>query len=195
MLILTSDGLSSPSLRLRASAHLSGKRCALVTTASIGYKALDRHVPRLKEDLLACGVRDAVCFDFDEQSPDELSSYDAALLIGGNPFYLLHSIRTHGYTEALHTLSRSGTLMGVSAGTAVLTPSIGILAQYTPEMNQSVGLDDLAGLSLFPQEILPHYSKFLTRFEHFEERAQAYEHKNGVSLLRLNDGEAVFSRC
>ena len=74
----------------------------------------------------------------------------------------------------------------------MLTPSIAVIDVFTPEMNSDVGLTDKTGLSLCDCEILPHYSKFLTRFDRFEDRAQEYEHQHRVTLHRLNDGEALF---
>ena len=38
MLILTSNGLTSQHLFDLTAPHLTGKRCALVATASVGYK-------------------------------------------------------------------------------------------------------------------------------------------------------------
>ena len=192
MLILTSNGLTSQEIVDRAIPHISGKRCALVTTASVGYKQTDKNIPRHTKELQTCGAPEITLFDFDEQSPADLTAYDAAMLIGGNPYYLLHSIRTHGFTQPLRELSKKGTLIGVSAGALVLTPSIAVIDAFTPEMNQHVGLTDKTGLSLCDCEILPHYSKFLTRFDRFEDRAQDYEHQHCVTLHRLNDGEALF---
>lgn len=192
MLILTSNGLTSQEILNRTAPYLSGKRCALVTTASVGFKHNDKNVPRHTQALLACSASSVELFDFDEQSPEELAAYDAAMLIGGNPYYLLHSIRTHGFAQPLHELSAKGTLIGVSAGALVLTPSIAIIDAFTPEMNQHIGLTDKTGLSLCDCEILPHYSKFLKRFDRFEDRAQDYEHQHCGTLHRLNDGEALF---
>lgn len=192
MLILTSNGLTTPDLIQKASPFLKGKRCALVTTASVGFKEKDWHVPRLAEELFSCGAASVELFDFDLQSPEAFSAYDAALLIGGNPFYLLASIRKHGFADVLNIFGKDKTLIGVSAGSLVLTPSIGIIMQYTPEMNDIVGLTDLSALHLYPRQLLPHYGKFLTKFDHFEQKAQTYEQKHGIRLIRLNDGEAIF---
>ena len=192
MLILTSNGLTSQELLDRATPHLSGKRCALVTTASVGFKQNDKNVPRHTRELQTCGASQVALFDFDEQSPEALAAYDAAMLIGGNPYYLLHSIRSNGFAQPLRRLAEQGTLIGVSAGAIVLTPSIAVIDVFTPGMNSDVGLTDKTGLSLCDCEILPHYSKFLTRFDRFEERAQEYEQQNDVTLHRLSDGEALF---
>lgn len=47
------------------------------------------------------------------------------------------------------------------------------------------------GKNLTEVEVLPHYSKFLQRFEGFEEKCAAYEKKYGREVIRLNDGEGV----
>ena len=39
--------------------------------------------------------------------------------------------------------------------------------------------------------ILPHYNKFITRFENFEEICSNYEQKKNIKVIRLNDGEAI----
>ncbi len=62
---------------------------------------------------------------------------------------------------------------------------------YSPEM-KFPGLTDLRGINLTKVEILPHYNKFLDRFECFEEKCKAYEKKHAVEVIRLNDGECVF---
>ena len=55
-----------------------------------------------------------------------------------------------------------------------------------------LGLTDLNALSLTDVQVLPHYSKFLTRFEQFEEKCYAYEKEHNVNVIRINDGEGVF---
>ena len=55
-----------------------------------------------------------------------------------------------------------------------------------------LGLTDLSGLSLTNVQVLPHYSKFLTRFEQFEEKCSVYEKEQNVNVIRINDGDGVF---
>lgn len=55
-----------------------------------------------------------------------------------------------------------------------------------------LGITDLRGLSLTQIQVLPHYSKFLSRFDNFEEKCCAYEKEHSVSVIRINDGEGVF---
>jgi dipeptidase E len=192
MLLLTSNGLTAPALRARAASLLSGCRSlALVTTASVGYKEKDWHVPQLSGELRACGLARVDCFDFDCQSASALLAYDAALLIGGNPFYLLSSIRRANAAPVLQTFALHRVLIGVSAGAMVLGPSLALANLYTPEMNAEVGLTDLTGLDLTCAQVLPHYKKFLSRFDRFEERAAEYERQTGARVLRLDDGQAA----
>ena len=49
----------------------------------------------------------------------------------------------------------------------------------------------LSGEALTGAEVLPHYSKFLKRFDRFEETCRAYEQERGVQVIRLDDGDDV----
>ena len=65
-----------------------------------------------------------------------------------------------------------------------------LLLLYRTSINV-VGLKDLSALKLTDIEVLPHYDRFLRRFEHFEETCAKYEADNDVAVVRLNDGDAV----
>lgn len=194
MLILSSNGLTSPALLEAARVQIRPwmQRAALVTTASLGYKEQDRHVPQRLKELDALGLA-AECFDFDDRPARSFANYDAAVFLGGNPFYLLKSLRACGAAPILKGfLEDEKLLIGCSAGSLVMQRSIALIARYSPELNDSVGLLDTIGLGLTDVEILPHYHRFLPRFEHFEKRAQAYERETGIPVLRIDDGQAVF---
>jgi len=199
MLILTSNGLSSPEIidKLRPLLPTRSK-AVFVTTASAGYKENDWNIPRLKEELFSLGISDVEYFDFDSQAPDLLSQYDVIEIIGGNPFYLLNSMKKAGCEALLKELSETKILIGVSAGALVLQNNINLIAKYSPEMNENVNLSDFTGFSLTNIEILPHYSRFLSRFDRFEETAKEYEVAENRTVIRIDDGQAVFienSRC
>lgn len=66
-----------------------------------------------------------------------------------------------------------------------------MIASYSPEMNKDINLLDLTGMDLTNIEILPHYNKFLSRFERFEEKAKEYEKKTNSQVIRLNDGQGI----
>ena len=130
-------------------------------------------------------------FDLDKQPAELLLDYDVVEFIGGNPYYLLHSIREHNATEILKEIATNKILIGWSAAAFVFSPTLELVNCYSPEMN-FLGLTDLRGLSLTQIQVLPHYSKFLSRFDRFEERCCEYEKEHNVNVIRINDGEGVF---
>lgn len=189
MIILCSNGLTSPWLREAAGRCVKGGRAALVVTADPEYREKNRHVPRCREELEALGLTVEI-FDLDRHPAQGLAQFDAVMLMGGNPYYLLDSIQKHGGRQALCQAADQGLLVGWSAGALVLGPSLGLVDLYSPELN-TVGLSSLGALGLTQAQVLPHYSRFHTRYEQFEARCQAYEREQGCKVYRLDDGEGL----
>ncbi len=190
MIVLTSNGLSSDCLMTEMRKYITTGKAALVVTADNVYKEKNYHVERLTQELETLGLR-VDCFDFDHQSSVELAQYDVVEMIGGNPYYLLDSIRRNGFCEVLADFAKSKVIIGCSAGALVLTPSLDLIDLYSPEMN-IVDLKDLSACHLTEVRLLPHYTKFLNRYDYFEEKCLQYEQENGCNVIRLNDGEGVF---
>lgn len=178
MIVLTSNGLSSERLMTAMQQHITTGKDALVVTADNVYKEKNYHVERLTKELEALGLQ-VNCFDFDTQSSAELAQYDVVEIIGGNPYYLLNSIRENGFAEILADFAERKTIIGCSAGALVLTPSLDLIDLYSPEMN-IVDLKDLTACHLTDVRLLPHYSKFLNRYDNFEEKCSQYEQKMDV---------------
>ena len=190
MLVLCSNGLSSELLVSYFSGKMTNcKTAALVVTADNEYKEKNYHVPRGIAELEALNLQVDI-FDLDKQDVDLLLNYDVVEFIGGNPFYLIHSIRKNHAKNVLRELAASRILIGWSAAAFAFGPTLELVNIYSPEMN-FLGLTDLSGLSLTDIQVLPHYSKYLTRFEGFEEKCCAYEKANNVNVIRINDGEGV----
>ncbi|MBD5150150.1 MAG: type 1 glutamine amidotransferase-like domain-containing protein [Oscillibacter sp.] len=192
MIILASNGLSSPPLLEAAGRCVRPGKAALVVTADNVYKERNYHVERAAGELERLGMT-VECFDFDTQSPDALLDYDLAEMIGGNPYYLLRSIRLRGFADALREFAENRVLTGWSAGALVIGPTLELIDRYAPEMN-GAGLTDLSALGLTDVQILPHYSRFLTRYENFEETCARYEREKRCRVIRINDGEGVLIR-
>lgn len=191
MLILCSNGLSSNELLLQFKNKICNcKHAALVVTADPVYKKKNYHVPRCIQELESLGFTVDI-FDLDVQPSEQLLQYDVVEFIGGNPYYLLNSIRSSNAIEPLRYLAEKKVLIGWSAAASVFGPTLDLLDQYTPEMNE-LGLTDLHGIALTDCIVLPHYSKFIHKFNHFEEICRAFEADNHVSVIRLNDGDGVF---
>ncbi len=192
MILLASNGLSSAPLLETAGRCVRPGKAALVVTADNVYKEKNYHVKRAAGELEQLGMA-VECFDFDAQSPNALLGYDLVEMIGGNPYYLLHAIRLHGFAGALREFAENRVLIGWSAGALVIGPTLELIDRYSPEMNEA-GLTDLSALGLTDVQILPHYSRFLTRYENFEETCARYEQEAHCRVIRLNDGEGVLVR-
>ena len=191
MLVLCSNGLSSKKILAHISEKaINCKTAALVVTADNEYKKNNYHVSRCIEELESLGLSVDI-FDLDKQSADLLLDYDVVEFIGGNPYYLLHSIRKNNAKEILRDIAINKILIGWSAAAFVFSPTLELVNCYSPEMN-FLGLTDLSGLALTDVQVLPHYNKFLSRFEKFEEKCCGYEKEHSVSVIRINDGEGVF---
>ncbi len=189
MIILTSNGLSSNKLIDAVKTHVKVGKAALVVTADNEYKEKNYHVERLTKELKMLGLS-VECFDFDKQKTTELMKFEVVELIGGNPYYLLDSIRKNDFQIALKYFAQNKCLIGCSAGALVLTPSLDLIDIYSPEMN-IVNLCDLSACNFTNIRILPHYSKFIKKYNAFEKKCSEYERNFNCVVIRLNDGEGV----
>lgn len=191
MLVLCSNGLSSNKiLAYMKKKVVSCKTAALVVTADNEYKENNYHVARCIKELESLDLKVDI-FDLDKQPATLLSHYDVVEFIGGNPYYLLHSIRENNAQEILRDITQNKVLIGWSAAAFVFSPTLELVNCYSSEMN-FVGLTDLSALSLTEVQVLPHYDRFLSKFEKFEEKCFDYEKEHNVNVIRINDGEGVF---
>lgn len=193
MILLTSNGLYSKDLIDYMKKYISNdiKKAVIITTASLEYKEKDWHIPRLVTELGLLGLS-VEFFDFDIQKPEDLYKYDVIEINGGNPFYLLKAIRNSKGEQVLAEIAKSKVLIGISAGSVVLQKNIELVYKYSPELNRNVCLSDLRGLGLTEIEILPHYHKYINKFERFEEKAAEYERNNNCRVIRIDDGQGIF---
>ena len=190
MIALLSNGITSEALRNALSNHIASlSSAAVVVTADNEYKERNYHIPRVTNELKEFGLS-VDPFDLDTQYASELLKYDVVEFIGGNPYYLLNSILVHNASAVIKQLAEKKVLLGWSAGAMVFTPSIEIVDKLTPEIN-IVPLDDLKGLCLTKTHIIPHYNKFLKRFDKLEGICKAYEQEHNCSIVRLNDGDGI----
>ncbi len=191
MLVLCSNGLSSNKiLTYMKKKVVSCNTAALVVTADNEYKESNYHVARCIDELESLNLK-VDLFDLDKQPATLLSDYDVVEFIGGNPYYLLHSIRENNAQGILRDIARNKVLIGWSAAAFVFSPTLELVNCYSPEMN-FIGLTDLSALSLTGIQVLPHYNRFLSKFEDFEEKCCDYEKAHDVEVIRINDGEGVF---
>ncbi len=191
MLVLCSNGLSSENLLKAMGKRI--KECstaAVVVTADNEYKEKNYHVNRVVAELESLSLYVDI-LDLDKIPAENLLNYDVVEFIGGNPFYLLNSIKEHNAIEVLKVVADKKVLIGWSAAAFVFGPTLELVNIYSADMN-FLGLKDLSGIKLTDVEVLPHYEKFLQRFDRFEEKCRIYEKEHSVEVIRLNDGEGVF---
>lgn len=190
MLVLCSNGMSGENLISAIRPYVrESEKAALVVTADHVYKEKNYHVGRGVAELEALGLSVDIQ-DIDTSPAETLLAYDVVSFIGGNPYYLLKSIREHHAEPVLKALAADKLLIGWSAAAFVFGPSLALADIYTPEMN-TFGVKDITGVRLTTVEVLPHYSKYLSRFANFEEKCAQYEREHSVQVIRLNDGDAV----
>lgn len=194
MLVLCSDGLSSDALKAEMRKYTAEcAKAALVVAADNEYKENNYHIPGYVEELGQLGLS-ADIIDIDVSEPDILLRYDLVEFIGGNPFYLVGSVRKNCAQSILKVISAEKILVGWSAAVFAFGPTLELVNEYSPEMNIA-GLTDLSGLGLTDIEVLPHYSRFAGRFHNFEERCAKYEKNRLKQIIRLNDGDGLFISC
>ena len=182
MLVLCSNGLSSKNLLKAMNKRI--KECstaAVVVTADNEYKEKNYHVNRVVAELESLNL-DVDILDLDKIPAKNLFNYDVVEFIGGNPFYLLNSIRELNAAVVLKAIADTKILIGWSAAAFVFSPTLELVNIYSADMN-FLGLKDLSGIKLTNVEVLPHYEKFLKRFDRFEEKCQAYEKEHPVELI------------
>ena len=192
MIALLSNGITSEPLKKALSGYfVTLSIAAVVVTADNEYKEQNYHVPRIINELKEYGLRVDI-FDLDKQNATELLRYDAVEFIGGNPYYLLNSIRVHKASSVIKQLAEEKVLLGYSAGAMVFTPSIEIVDKLTPEIN-IINLKNFNALALTNTHILPHYSKFERRFDKLENICNVYEQEHNCSIVKLNDGDGIIT--
>lgn len=91
------------------------------------------------------------------KDPASLDYFDLLFVGGGNTFFLLHQLQTHGFIEPVRQwVDAGGNYYGGSAGAILATDSIEIADQAD---RNDVGLVNLDGLGLLPTiGLLPHYT-------------------------------------
>jgi dipeptidase E len=118
------------------------------------YRERQAYYSRMDMDL-------QVYFELDKEfrpnQLDSLLSCDAVHLSGGNTYYFLHWLRKREMLEPLRQyVKRGGVLVGVSAGSILMSPDISISPLYGDEPVEDE--TDFSSLNLVDFAFAPHYS-------------------------------------
>ncbi len=193
MLLLTSDGLTSPKLIdyiTNIVKKHNYKNAVLIVNANKRFKKDHSSWQDNVEQLKECGL-DTVLFDLDTDSLSDLETYDVVFLGGGNPFYLLLKIKQHRLQNFFEMFNDKGLIIGVSGGALVLQETLSLIDVFASDMNMRHG-GDLVGLGLIDIEFLPHKTRYEENFDSFSDRVKDYEKKYCVEAVLLEDGEGIF---
>jgi dipeptidase E len=192
-IILTSNGITGTKIGIELKKYIKKdmKNAVIITTAS-DNKGNDKHIPIIKSKLESYGLLIEL-IDIEFEPIERLRLYDIIYIMGGNPFYLLHYLRKADgrkvFEEILHN---EKIIIGSSASSVVLGPSVELVNEFEPDMNKIVKLPNFDGLGLTQIEICPHASVFVEHYDNFMGRIVKYEKLKERSVYLINDEEAIF---
>jgi dipeptidase E len=131
-----------------------------------------------------------VYFELDkEYKPDLLDSLlacDAIHLSGGNTYYFLHWLRKRKMLDPIHQhVSRGGVLIGVSAGSILMTPDISTSAYYGDVPIE--GEIDTSGLNLVDFGFFPHFKNTTIELD----KVQNYSKEHHIVAYACQDSGGI----
>jgi dipeptidase E len=142
--------------------------CHIITASLAGRPAADRSwatEPWVADEEQQLQAHGFLCQTLDITGWSEpalaehLAGFNVLYIQGGNTFHLLDQMRRSGADRIIQDLvAGHGTVYcGVSAGSIVAGPDIGV-AGWSPDWDRNeVGLTDLTGLCLVPFILSPHF--------------------------------------
>lgn len=185
MIILSSIGLSAPSVLEEFRHHLKSipGLAAIVTTAA-DDKEHDKYATLAQAQLETLGLR-TIFVDLEIQPQYNFDQCDVIYVCGGNTYRLLKFARNSGFEVAIKSLlGRGGIYLGVSAGSLIMTPSIRPAGDILADEN-TVGITDLKGFSIYKHDIVPHFEEAL------DAKTKEYEKQYTVHVDRVGNNQAI----
>jgi dipeptidase E len=118
------------------------------------------------------GINDLLYFDidkeFDESRIEELFQCDAIHLSGGDTAYFLSNIKKRKLEGLLKDyVNNGGVLIGISAGSIIMTETINIINVGEEESN-IYDFSNMQGLGLVNFEFMPHWDRGTYNIEEFK---------------------------
>ena len=193
MIFLTSNGLSSPSLKEKFRRQLNGdiKKCAIIPTAMEKDKQVSLWLDETKRELNEFGLECDIFYIGRDQN-EKLYEYDVIYMCGGNVFYLMQKINETGIAPVIAKCAHEKIIVGVSAGSLIMQKDLVLIKDLIPRMNKHVKLKDLSSLDLTGGiEHLPHKTRYINTIDAFEKRVKTYEKKTGQKVICLEDCHGI----
>jgi len=135
------------------------------------------------EEYIICPVGE----NFDKKRWDYALESDAILVSGGNTFEEWTMIHFRGLDDDLRKFAQRGILMGVSAGSHIISPTIE-LASVADDNYLCLAGDELNSLSLTDFLVKPHAGGWIQHKELFRNYATKYN----KPVYMIDEGQAVW---
>lgn len=138
------------------------------------------------------GIEDVQYYDLDteyeESMLDSLFQCNAIHLSGGNTFYFLSLLQKRNLLDQLRSyVSNGGILIGVSAGSILMTPTIRMAGYGEDADENQIALTDLHALSLVNFDFAPHWNGSEEVLHTLKEYARSHQ----TEVYVCPDGGAV----
>lgn len=122
--------------------------------------------------------------DFSDEALEGLLTYGTIYLCGGNTYIYLNDARKRNIYPILKKhLENGGLLIGASAGSIMMTPSIDLASV---EDENTPGIKDTTGFSFLDFEYHPHFIESDYNF------LQKYKKEKDVKIYVCKDGDGIF---
>lgn len=180
-------------LAKEVAAALAGKAGAVVAFVPSEGDSADEDYRAFKRGLKGHGIKKFRCIAVDKplsaSRQKELLEADAIFLGGGNTYYFLHHLRKQKLLAKLKAYAKKGgLLMGLSAGSILMTPSIMTAAVPSEDSDDNdIGLKDLRAMKLVPFEFSPHYYRSAKVDRELKEYSKTLPHP----IYACKDGQGV----
>ena len=173
--MLTSNGLSSPRLRMKFAGLLEGKineKQVLVIHTAQKTEHL-QYVSEVGNELAKAGILhpNITYLNISSHADGALfSKYDILYVCGGNTYFILDRLRKTGLVNKIKYHVKSGKVyVGVSAGSIIPGPDISIAGWGSEGDPNDISLRNLEGLHFTNISIFPHYkAKLKKEVQEFE---------------------------
>ena len=131
--------------------------------------------------------------DIRKENHNILNEYDIIYLLGGNPLTIRENIELSGLNNYLTGNNEfHGILISVSGSTMFLSQNFSLFKLLKSSVEDTIDTyDEMKGLGIFPNQILPHYARYTQRKKDVLSRIKEYSKITGSEIYGLYDGGAI----
>lgn len=183
-------------LALEANRFLANREDPIIAFIPADASHAEEDFREFRKNYKKTNLRRFICITVDsplsKSEEKALLSADAIFLGGGNTFYFLDNLRKRRLLPKLRKYAREGgLLMGLSAGSILMTPNITTAAVPSADSDDNeIGLKNWQALGLVPFEFSPHYYRSAAA----DRELQNYSKKLPHPIYACADGQGIVVR-